>query len=160
MREPKRIMVGIDFSEYSREAARYAAFLSQKLGAEIDFVHVCTMPAFANTGYGSYAPLQVNEYVCRQKEIEAEHVNELKRFVAEFETPELKLSYFVLTGNPQAEILRHAVDRQIDLIVVGSHGRTGLSQILIGSVAEKILRRARCPVLTVKLSHQDFVLPG
>ena len=65
----------------------------------------------------------------------------------------------VIQGTPFVEIVRYAKSEGIDLIVVGSHGRTGLSHMLLGSVAERVVRKAPCPVLTVRPGQHDFVMP-
>ena len=62
-------------------------------------------------------------------------------------------------GKPDTEIMRYAAERDIDLIVMGTHGRTGLAHALMGSVAERVVRRAPCPVLTVRQSEHEFILP-
>ena len=64
-----------------------------------------------------------------------------------------------LEGRPFVEIIRYARDHKIDLVVIATHGRTGLTHALFGSVAEKVVRKAPCPVLVVKRDERDFVLP-
>jgi nucleotide-binding universal stress UspA family protein len=65
----------------------------------------------------------------------------------------------VLTGTPFLEVIRYARENEIDLIVIGTHGRSGLVHVLMGSVAERIVRKAPCPVLTVRPEGHDFVMP-
>ena len=62
-------------------------------------------------------------------------------------------------GSPFLEIVRYAKDKNIDLIVLGTHGRSGLSHVLLGSVAERVVRKAPCPVLTVRHPEHEFVMP-
>ena len=66
---------------------------------------------------------------------------------------------FIGAVNPFVEIVTFAKDEETDLIVIGTHGRTGLKHMLIGSVAERVVRRAPCPVLTVRPDEHDFVMP-
>lgn len=159
MREPKRILVGIDYSEYSREAARYAVILARPFRAKVYFLHVCDVPAFVGSGYGSYHPGSVRHYLKQQKEVEQGALDAVKRFVDEFQEEEIQIRHLVASGSAHVELIRIAKEKAVDLIVIGTHGRAGISQLLIGSVAEKVVRKASCPVLTVKLTDQNFVLP-
>ena len=70
-----------------------------------------------------------------------------------------KVIHHVLDGHPLVEIVRYAREKSIDLIVIGTHGRTGLAHVLMGSVAENVVRKAACPVLTVRPSGHQFVMP-
>lgn len=160
MPEIKRILVGIDYSEYSREAARYAVYLARHLKARVDYLHVCDQPAYIGTGYGPYNLAPLKHYLSKQKDLEKGALDDMKRFVGEFEREGIEVDYLITTGHAPAEIIRIAEDRRADLIVLGSHGRTGISQILIGSVAEKVVRKAKRPVLTVTLTSQTFVMSG
>ena len=72
---------------------------------------------------------------------------------------DLKIHRVVRTGNPFVEIVRYAREENIDLIVLGTHGRTGLVHVLLGSVAERVVRQAGCPVLTVRPKTHGFVMP-
>ncbi len=160
MREVKRILVGIDYSEYSREAARYALYLAEHLKADVDFLHICDLPAYVGSGYGPYQLAPVKNYINKQKELESASLDEMKRFIGEFDHGKVTVNYHVTSGNAPAEVIRFAEELKVDLIVVGTHGRAGLSQLLLGSVAEKVVRKARRPVLTVKLTNQDFIITG
>lgn len=83
----------------------------------------------------------------------------LDRAVGEIATDGLQVQPLVLNGVPFVEIVRCARDREADLIVLGTHGRSGLAHLLIGSVAERVVRKAPCPVLTVKHPEHEFVMP-
>ncbi len=158
MIELKRILVGIDFSEYSREAARFALVLAKKFEAEVDFLYVCDLPTYIGSGYGPYQTAQMQSYLIKQREMEAQKREEMERFIKGIPIQDISISYLVTSGNPPIEIIRTASERESNMIVVGTHGRTGISQLLIGSVAEKVVRKSPCPVLTVKLTNQNFVM--
>ena len=158
MRDIQRILVGIDYSEYSREAARHAVYLAKAVGASVDFLHVSDLPVYMGPGYGPYQLDQLKSHLANQQEKERTDLDEIKRFVAEFEKDAVPFRYFVTADNAPSEIIRVAREMRSDLIVIGTHGRAGLSQILLGSVAEKVVRKAACPVLTVKLTNHPFLM--
>lgn len=160
MREIRHILAGIDYSEYSREAARYAVTLAEKLGAHLHFLHVVEYEPYIGSGFGVSFTAPLKQYISKQHEQQQQSMEEMKRFVGEFENRGVSVDYLVAVGNPRVEIIRVAKEIKADLIVVGTHGRRGISQMIIGSVAEKVIRRATCPVLTVKLTQQDFMVPG
>jgi nucleotide-binding universal stress UspA family protein len=148
----ERILVPTDFSDYSKEAIKYACELAQRFGAELHLFHV-VQPLRTHVSYGPPIPdaeLFDPEQPAR-KELEAlaepglEHVSRVERSVR--------------TGTPFLEIVRCAKDKDVDLIVMGTHGRTGLAHALIGSVAEKVVRKAPCPVLSVRPEGHQFVMP-
>ena len=156
MRVIKTILVGIDYSEYSREAARYAIYLARTVKARLVFLYVVEQHAYLGSGLGPFHPAAVRDFVAQQEDFERNSLETIQHFVGEFDLEGIEAEYCTMSGQPQSEIIRMARERQADLIVVGSHGRTGLSQLLIGSVAEKVVRKASCPVLTVKLTDQPF----
>jgi nucleotide-binding universal stress UspA family protein len=160
MRDIRRVLTGIDYSEYSREAARYAVSLAIKLSASVDFLHVVEYQAYVGSGFGAGFTAPLKQYISKQQEQQQQGLDEMKRFVGEFENRGAEINYHVAIGNAPAEIIRVAKEIDADLIVLGTHGRKGISQMIIGSVTEKVIRRAHCPVLTVKLTNQDFMVPG
>jgi nucleotide-binding universal stress UspA family protein len=128
-----------DFSERSRSAFRLAHALARDHGARLLVVHVgMPVTAFAE----GVLPLDDESYTLALRE-------KLEGIRAA--DPRVRLAYrLVLGADPAAEIVRVAREAPCDLIVMGTHGRTGLRRALLGSVAEQVLRRAPCPVLTVK----------
>ncbi len=155
MRDIKKILVGIDFSEYSREAARYAVYLAEKLDAKVWFLHVAKLPAYYGGGVGQVSGASLKNHLDKEKELKNKGLKEMRRFVGEFEEHDHVMEFICASGNAKMEILQRSEEMQIDLIIVGTHGKKGLSRYLIGSVAEKVLRKATCQVLTVKLKHQS-----
>ena len=133
------IVFPTDFSEHSHAALGHATALVRDTGAMLLIVHV-HQPAerFADTGFVGY-PVNDDE-------------QDLNRMLSDVKPTEsgVGFTHTLLTGNPAEEILRFAEERDADMIVLGTHGRTGLSRLLMGSVAEAVVRGAKCPVLTIK----------
>jgi len=142
MMPPKIIVASTDFSELSRHAVEYAADLAAVLGAKLVLVHVYQMPPMLLPGAsGVVAELAVRI----PREAEEMLVAQAKRL----ERPSLEVRSVLKEGDPRDGILHVAEAEHADLLVMGTHGRRGLSRALIGSVAEAALRTAPCPVLTV-----------
>jgi nucleotide-binding universal stress UspA family protein len=145
MIELSRILCPVDFSEFSRHALDHAAVLARWYAAEITVVHVCSTPvAVPAVPYGG--PVLV-EPVALTVERRAELRRELEQFVRPVAASGIPLSLQVVEGSSVDEIVAGA--ESADLIVMGTHGRSGFERLLLGSVAEKVLRKAPCPVLTV-----------
>jgi universal stress protein A len=141
-----RILLPTDFSPSSAEAMRYACTLAQQFDAELHVLHVLeqrqsTTPAF---GMGLALPSRVQETTAAAQQ-------ELERVLPADWAAGRKTVKAIAEGAPHREIVRYAADHQIDLIVLGTHGHTGLSHALLGSIAERVVRTAACPVLTVRL---------
>lgn len=151
----KRILCPVDFSESSDHAMRYAAALAETFGAELTLLHVVA-PVIAalpgETALPDTLQADVDELVdaCRER---------LEQTVGKLAANGLPVQHKILNGVPFVEIIRYARDTEMDLIVMGTHGRTGLGHLLIGSVAERVVRKSPCPVLTVKHPGHEFVLP-
>jgi len=145
----KRILVPIDFSEHADQALRYAAALARECGARLVMLHVDQ--SISATASGLYAtelgvPPEVVEEVKKARE-------ELRMKLAKVEPPiaGLEVERHLVDGDPAEAILRLASESGCDLIVMGTHGRRGLQRAVLGSVAESVIRRAECPVVTIKL---------
>jgi nucleotide-binding universal stress UspA family protein len=127
-----------DFSDHSAVAAGLAAALARDYGARLVVLHVAHMaPPLTGEGMAVVSPA----------EIRAEAVDRLNALPTP--RPDVRSERRVELGDPVTEILRVAGELPADLIVLGTHGRTGLGRLLMGSVAEQVVRRATCPVLTV-----------
>ncbi|MBL8868189.1 MAG: universal stress protein [Planctomycetaceae bacterium] len=137
----RRILCPVDFSECSLRAAEYAFGLAQRCRATVEIVHV-----WQPGGKGAEFRGPMSAYVGE----EAEVGRALERIRPAF--ADVACRHHLLVGDPADEIVTLAIEHQIDLIVIGTHGRTGLSRWILGSVAETILRKAPCPVLTCKHS--------
>jgi nucleotide-binding universal stress UspA family protein len=156
MAKLKRILVPTDFSEHSEHAAAYAIELARQYGAnEIHCIHVSDIPAdlLATSAYYMTGPSE--QFV---EQVRDEGRKGLDAFVKKnFKDVPVKAVF--LEGRPFVEIIRYARENEIDLIVISTHGRSGLKHALFGSVAEKVVRKAPCPVLVVKQDERDFVIP-
>lgn len=140
----RRILCPTDFSEPAHGAWRLAVDLARQFGAELFLFHVVrpTMPP----GEAILTPDQ-HERLWHHSVLEAER--ELDRLLAEGQPP-VRITRLVDAGSPWERIVQMARWPAIDLIVMGTHGRTGVAHALRGSVAEKVVREAACPVLTVR----------
>jgi nucleotide-binding universal stress UspA family protein len=149
----KRILVPTDFSDFSKQAARYGCELAARFESNIDLLHVIELPVMAMPSPGAPLP---DELIAGA---ETHAKEEIERWL----TPEMRagldISHHVCRGAPFLEIVRFALENNSDLIVIGTHGRTGLVHALIGSVAEKVVRKAPCPVLSVRPEGHQFVMP-
>jgi universal stress protein A len=144
-----RVLVPIDFSPSARAALEYATFLAARLGAELEVLHVWEPPGYVGPDTLALLPIAPGQPGWDQTRAEVER--EIEHFLAKSGARPNRLSVRVEAGEPSDTILRVAKDGGSDLIVMGTHGRTGLSRLLIGSVAEAVLRRSTCPVLTLRV---------
>lgn len=147
----RSILLPTDFSECGNYALPFAASLARKFGAAMICVHVIE-PMVPSVGYsGMTEPLPITD-ITDQLEDSAE--SELPKIAEREECAGLEVEELIVHGEAAAEIVRVAKERNVDLIVVSSHGRTGLGRILFGSTAEAVVRHASCPVLVVKASQE------
>ena len=156
MTQLKRILVPTDFSEPSERSAAYAVELARRYEAEeVHCIHVSAIPAdlLATSNYYMTGPSE--QYI---EQIREESRKGLEAFVRR-NLAGVPVKTAFLEGRPFVEIVRYARANQIDLIIIATHGRTGLKHVLFGSVAEQIVRKAPCPVLVVKRDERDFVIP-
>jgi nucleotide-binding universal stress UspA family protein len=142
-----RILVPVDFSAHSDEALRYAVSLASRFGASLELVHVVDDP-FSSGAWGSegYVPNVTDLFENLMADAQR-RLSELKDRVARDGIP---VATAVLKGRPPQAIVEHAKNGRFDLVVMGTHGRAGLAHLFMGSVAEAVVRRAPCPVLTVR----------
>ena len=138
----RSILHPTDFSECSRYAFRIAVDLARQHGASLLALHVAPPLSEERVSFGEAAAPQPDEYHRRVAEAERE---------ATAAGPGVAVERLVEGGEPAHVVARVARERDCDLIVIGSHGRTGLERILMGSTAEHIVRLAPCPVLVVKI---------
>ncbi len=138
-----RILVPTDFSESAQEVFGYAVTLAREWQATLILLHVVTLPPSVPEVAEFSDPRWGEE---RRKEAEAS----LQLLAREAERQGISVTLFVTLGDPSQGILNIAAEEKVDLIVMATHGRRGLSRLLHGSVAEKVVRRAPCPVLTLK----------
>lgn len=145
----ERILLPTDFSECSERARSYACEMAKRFTAELHVLHV--VPPVSLPPYVGPVPQQLLEFEKEARE-ELEQWNDPA-------FGEIKVVRSVSGGTPFVEIVRYAREQNMDLLVLGTHGRTGLAHALIGSVTEKVVRKAHCPVLTVRPEAHQFVMP-
>jgi nucleotide-binding universal stress UspA family protein len=151
----QRILLPTDFSEHSKHAARYACTLAEKFQSELHVVHVLQdLVALVPEAGLAFPP--PGDYLQDLKS-SAEHA--LSEFPPADMRGKIPVHRALLDGVPFVEIVRYAREREMHLIVMGTHGRTGLAPVLLGSSAEKVVRKASCPVLTVRPPGQEFHMP-
>ncbi len=139
----KKILVATDFSELGRAAVAAALELAQAWDAKVDVLHVFSMLGMPDAGGYSAAQMQGLEANAHRELAEA--ASRVGPYLGET---------LLRFGEPAARILRTAHDRDADVIVLGSHGRSGLSRLVLGSTAEDVLRRAHVPVLLIRQPHK------
>lgn len=152
----KNILVATDFSEPSASALEYGRAFARTFGATLHVVHVVET-AFTR---GMLADASPGAYAGMVQDLEAASRRQLDATVAEDDRRELNGHGILLNAmNAAVGIVQYAKEAQVDLIVIGTHGRDGWSYLLMGSVAEKVVRTAPCPVLTVRHPEHEFVAP-
>ncbi len=149
----KKILFPTDFSDCAKTAQEYASALADQFQAELHVLNVLADVMMMMPEPGSALALPQNYLVDLKQEAE----KALDRVLGDAAKAGAKIVRTLRMGNPSVEIVKYAEDANIDLIVVGTHGRGGLVQMLLGSVAEKVVRKAGCPVLTVRPAGHQFV---
>ncbi|WP_010585745.1 universal stress protein [Schlesneria paludicola] len=140
----RRILFTTDFSVSAHDAQDYAVALARQFDSELHALHIVTEPLPLPGPHGTWIlPEQALPGMIKDAQ------TQLDRTMSGVLVNAAKLVCAVRVGNAVREIVKYAEEQQIDLIVIGTHGRTGLSHLLIGSVAEKLIRLAKCPVLSV-----------
>lgn len=145
MKHFKKILAPTDFSAYSDEGLRYADFLAGHFGSQVLVLHVLTKQEMETKEKRS-PPLGYRDEIF--KEAERESLDHYHRAVGG-ERNSAKVNTATAAGVPFVEIIRKAREEDCDLIVMSTHGRTGLNHVMVGSVAENVVRMADCPVLTL-----------
>lgn len=145
------IVCGTDFSNASAEAVRYACDLTDKLGAELHLLHIIHDFAAEVPDYGEglVFPGYLEHLAERKLDLEKAAARRLQGLVDDDWRARHKLTSVLRIGRPVDEILAYARKVKADMIVLGTHGRTGLAHALLGSVTEKVLRQAPCAVTVV-----------
>lgn len=151
----KKILHPTDFSECSQQALKYAVSFAREYEAKLVLVHVVNEQVLSE----GLSLARVAAPEALGQEMAAEAARQLKTLLPADERKGLDLEMLILHGMPFLEIIRYAKDHDVDLIVIGSTGRSGLEQIIFGSTADKIVRKAPCPVLSVRLAERKFVMP-
>jgi len=151
----KKILYPTDFSDSSLEALKYAVSFARDFKARLVLMHVVNEKIFSE---GLSLP-RVAAPEALAEEMAAEAGRQLKVLIPADERQGLDWEMVIRSGMPFLEIIRFARENAVDLIVIGTHGRSGVDHIIFGSTAEKVVRKAPCPVLSVKPPQHEFVMP-
>ncbi|MGE0824902.1 MAG: universal stress protein [Candidatus Binatia bacterium] len=147
-----KIVVPVDFSDHSEKALEWALTLAQARNTPLVLCHVIARPPMEWLGRSSLDEHKIEDGLRAEAE---------KRLQAQTARQAIPIRSVVVYGGPPAtEICRLAEEEQADLIVMGTQGKTGLSHLLMGSVAERVVRHAPCPVLTVRVPTEGNAAPG
>lgn len=142
MNLPKTILVATDFSDTADAGVEYAVALAKKLDAKLYLLNTIGVPAYGIPELGVAVTSTMIDTIVRGNQ---EALDKLAKQYAP-----MKIEVVLRTGDPRDLIVQTAADVHADLIVMGTHGRRGVSRALLGSVAEGVLRHAHCPVLTIR----------
>jgi universal stress protein A len=145
----KRILVPIDFSDCSREALKCAVPFARQFGATLELVHVVA-------SYYAFDPNGLNEYIEYEPQAVESGKRWLKELADEVVDSEVLVETSVRCGRPATEIVQAARETNADLIIISTHGYSGLKHALVGSTAENVVRHADCPVLTVRVQKKEI----
>jgi nucleotide-binding universal stress UspA family protein len=141
----RHILAPTDFSEYSKQAVVSALELARKFGAKLTILHVVELPPYPVEGY---VPPAVNATFL--DDLERQATQDLAQLVPEAESSNVEVVRLVAVGSPYRTIIDTAEAAQVDLIVMATAGRSGFSRLIMGSIAERVVRTATCPVLTIR----------
>jgi nucleotide-binding universal stress UspA family protein len=144
MNMPKNILVPVDFSEYAEHALDYAIALAAKLDAKVHLLNVIGIPALGVPELGVALSAGMMDTIVKDNQAALDKLASARRTKASIGEVMLR------TGDARDVIVRACEEVNADLIVMGTHGRRGVSRALLGSVAESIVRTAPCPVLTIR----------
>ncbi len=143
------ILCPVDFSDASRKAVQYAREFAAGMGASIHLMNVVEPRPMAVDITLNYVPLE--------EDLEKAASEDLKVILDELLQAGLKAECSIEFGNPSDGILDKAEALDVNLVIMGSHGKKGLSRFIMGSVAETVVRKANCPVLIVKSEEKEFI---
>ena len=150
----RRILVPIDFSNCSYKALLYAVAFAAQCKANVLLLHVIELYP-VDYLFGAKSATEANGWLAEQAKVRLARLGEECANADQFQ-----VNTTVRFGRPFREITNAAKERQVDLIITGTHGFTGLRHLQLGSTAEKVVRYASCPVMVVREQEQEFVAPG
>jgi nucleotide-binding universal stress UspA family protein len=150
-----KILYPTDFSEVSLTALNYAKDFAQQYNAQLHCLHILDEAYqywLALGPDGVPAGPDMNQLMSiaqdQMNKLTSEHLSDVPKLITK-----------IVSGRPFLEIIRYAREQAVDMIIIATHGRSGLSHALMGSVAERVVRKAPCPVLTVRSGEHEFIMP-
>ncbi|MEB2311732.1 MAG: universal stress protein [Sorangiineae bacterium] len=150
----KRIVVPVDYSDHAKETLRYAGALAARFGARLDVVHVWDRPSYVPETTMVSKPGEPARSLVELIRENAER--EMSEFLASAALPEsVETATRLESGEPASTIIEYVRKHEADLVVMGTRGRTGVKHLLLGSVAEKLVRLSPVPVLTIPVARGD-----
>lgn len=149
----KKIVCPVDFSEFTDEILNCAVDIAKKYNAELHLIHIIPNLNYF-TPYESF--LTPENLIAIERNIEKEVDKDFDKIT---KTLDMSVKKVVKTGVTFVEIIDYIKTEGIDLVVMGTHGRSAIEHILIGSVAEKVVRKSPCPVLTIRPKGKAFLMP-
>lgn len=154
----RHILVPLDFSELSGIALKYAKALAENFKCSVHLLHVLDEGALSYSWMVTEGAMP-KPADAREEEMLKSVRDKLNKALPEAEREKFRGQLVTRSGSPFVEIIRYAREKNIDLIVMGTHGRGPVTHMLMGNVAEKVVRKAPCPVLTVRHPEHEFVMP-
>ena len=145
-----RILVPVDFSDCSKKALRYAVAFARQFRASLSLLYVVQV----NFTGGECGPIDITPI---ERELRQQGEQRLAELLESETDPEIPVEIAVRTGHPAQQIVAAAKQSEIDLIIMSTHGYTGLKHMLLGSTSESVVRSAPCPVLVVREHEHEFV---
>jgi nucleotide-binding universal stress UspA family protein len=145
MKKFNKILFATDFSEISEFAFDYALTLAETFNSRLIIMHVINEPVDLR---GFYVPHISFDTIEREIALSAEKM--MEKFCSKKTKDYNNYDKFIVSGIPYEEILKKADEEKVDLLVMGTHGRAGIDHLLFGSTAERVVRKAACPVMTVR----------
>lgn len=145
----RRILVPVDFSAPSDNATEYALWLAKELGAELELMHSYSLPVYALPDGGVMVG---PEYAAR---VSSAAQDSLDASVARYSGQGVTVRAHLTEGIPHEEVARLVEELDAQMVVMGTHGRAGMRHLLLGSVAERVVRTSKVPVLTVRFDKDD-----
>ena len=144
----KKILIAIDSDAFSDHIIDYGIHLAKKMESEVDIVHIDEPPSSASFMFGSMET-ESSATMIELMKLQEELTQKLFKHVRDNWGGEIPLRIYGRVGKPKDEILAAAEEGKADLIIIGTHGRTGFDHFISGSVAEGVVRKAKCPVLVL-----------
>jgi nucleotide-binding universal stress UspA family protein len=147
MREISQILVPIDFDKHTNKVVEFAIYFAGKLSANVNFLHV-------SETFGAYGGLAHPSLDLAAEELYAYYDQKMVNLVTDNKAKCAGCSGKVVKGDVVDEIIAEAKEENADLIIIGTHGSKGIEKIILGSVAERVVKNAPCPTLTINPYHE------